>query len=255
MGRDEALRWPLAEAGDGTGEPEPLRLTLMGGFGLLQQETEVALPLSAQRLLAFLAFHQHPALRVRVAGRLWPDSTQACSAASLRSALWRLRRPGLPVIVATSTHLRLTDRLVVDAWEIVATVRRLTERSAPCRAEDLDPAPLTERLLPDWAADDWVLLERERMRQLCLHGLEALCERFLALGRYAEAIEAGLAAVHFEPLRESAYRVLISVHLAQGNRCEALRAYRSYRRLLRKELGIEPSPLIMQMMQGLQSVS
>ncbi|MGH8932083.1 MAG: AfsR/SARP family transcriptional regulator [Egibacteraceae bacterium] len=143
----------------------------------------------------------------------------------------------------------------MDAHEIEATVRRLTDQSAACREEDLDPAPLTEQLLPHWVADDWVLLERERLRQLCLHGLEALCERLLAFGRHAEAVEAGLAAVHGEPLRESAHRMLISAHLAQGNRCEALREYLGYRRLLWDELGIEPSPLITQLVQGLRPAS
>ena len=255
MGRDGAAHRLMAEAADRTGEPEQLRLILMGGFALLHQGTKVALPLSAQRLLAFLAFHQHPTLRVHVASSLWPDNPLACSAASLRSALWRLRRPGLPVVFATSTHLSLADGLVVDAREVVATVRRLTDQSTACRAEDLDPMPLTEHLLPDWVADDWVMLERERVRQLCLHGLEALCERLLALGRHAEAVDAGLAAVHSEPLRESAYRMLISAHLAQGNRYEALREYQRYRRLLQEELGIEPSPLITRLVQGVRPAS
>ncbi|MGH8932082.1 MAG: hypothetical protein ACRDZO_16045 [Egibacteraceae bacterium] len=96
MGRDGALRQLAADATDGIGEREQFRLALMGGFGLLKHGVEVAVPLSAQRLLAFLALHRHPAPRAHVAGGLWPDSTQACSAASLRSALWRLRRPGLP---------------------------------------------------------------------------------------------------------------------------------------------------------------
>ncbi|MGH8905019.1 MAG: AfsR/SARP family transcriptional regulator [Egibacteraceae bacterium] len=252
MGLGVPLRHPTTSPADGASEPRRLRLALMGGFGLAQQDAEVVVPLSAQRLLAFLALHPHPVLRVHVAGSLWPDSTQAGSAASLRSALWRLRRPGLPVVCATSRHLGLADGVAVDAREVVAAVHRLTDRSAPCRAEDFDPAALTGQLLPDWTADDWVLIERERLRQLCLHGLEALCERLLALGRHAEAVEAGLAAVHGEPLRESAHRVLISVHLAQGNHCEALREYRWYRRLLWDELGIAPSPLIIQLVAGLQ---
>src|SRR6266702_3475376 len=90
-------------------------------------------------------------------------------------------------------------------------------------SEDLDPAPLTGELLPDWNADDWILVERERLRQLSLHGLDAICTRLLALHRYCEAVEAGLAAVRSEPLRESAHRMLIAVHLAEGNYNEALR--------------------------------
>ncbi|MDP9399167.1 MAG: bacterial transcriptional activator domain-containing protein, partial [Actinomycetota bacterium] len=55
---------------------------------------------------------------------------------------------------------------------------------------------------------------------------------------------AGLAAVQSEPLRESAHRRVIEVHLAEGNLGEALRQYQTYRRLVADELGLPPSPAI-----------
>jgi DNA-binding SARP family transcriptional activator len=54
-------------------------------------------------------------------------------------------------------------------------------------------------------------------------------------------VEAGLAAVRAEPLRESAHRTLVRAHLAEGNRFEANRQYHNCRRLLQAELGLEPS--------------
>ena len=57
-----------------------------------------------------------------------------------------------------------------------------------------------------------------------------------------ETIDAGLVAVRAEPLRESAHRVLIKAHLAEGNHGEASRQYSSYRHLMLAELGVEPSP-------------
>jgi DNA-binding SARP family transcriptional activator len=58
------------------------------------------------------------------------------------------------------------------------------------------------------------------------------------------AIEAGLAAVRADPLRESAHRVLIEAHLLEGNRCEALRQFRAYEALMRAQLGLAPSATI-----------
>jgi DNA-binding SARP family transcriptional activator len=101
---------------------------------------------------------------------------------------------------------------------------------------------LSSDLLPDWYEDDWVVVHRERYHHLRLHALEAMCERLTATQRYGEAVEAGLAAVRAEPLRESAHQALVKVHLAEGNRYEATRQYQSCRRLLRNELGLEPSP-------------
>jgi DNA-binding SARP family transcriptional activator len=246
------VRQEIAATADRTDGADPCRLTLLGGFGLIYYGREVSLAPGPQKLLAFLALHLRPVLRTYVAGSLWPDGTEVRSSASLRSMLWRLRSLRPPAVRATSSHLCLADGLVVDVREVAGTVRRLVDRSSPCPADDLDPAPLTGELLPDWDADDWVLVERERLRQLCLHGLEAMAERLLALGQYCDAIEAGLAAVRGEPLRESAHRVLISAHLAEGNSWEALRQYRWYQRILGQELGIEPSPRMAQLVSELR---
>jgi DNA-binding SARP family transcriptional activator len=89
--------------------------------------------------------------------------------------------------------------------------------------------------------EDWVLIERERFRQLRLHGLELLCAKLSALGRHNSAIQAGLAAVTSEPLRESAQRVLIEAHIAEGNMSEAVRCFDAFRTELVTHLGIEPS--------------
>ena len=89
--------------------------------------------------------------------------------------------------------------------------------------------------------DEWLLLERERLRQMRLHALEALAEQLVIAGDLPAAVHAALAAVAIDPLRESAHRALIRAHLAEGNRVEALRQLARLRHLLREELGVEPS--------------
>jgi DNA-binding SARP family transcriptional activator len=130
-----------------------------------------------------------------------------------------------------------------DVRETIAWARRLTDASHSIEDHDLRQALDGGDLLADWD-DDWVVVERERLRQLRLHSLEFLSQRLASVGRYVDAIEVALAALRIEPLRESAHRALISVHLAEGNPSEALRQYRRFRELLRAELGLEPSPLI-----------
>jgi DNA-binding SARP family transcriptional activator len=100
-----------------------------------------------------------------------------------------------------------------------------------------------EDLLLGWY-DDWVLLERERLRQLRLHALEQLSARLLAGGDVARAAEAALEAVAVEPLRETAHAALIRAHLAEGNRAEATRQLQRLTALLGKELGEQPSPMV-----------
>ncbi|GAB3268760.1 hypothetical protein GCM10027452_46460 [Micromonospora halotolerans] len=98
-------------------------------------------------------------------------------------------------------------------------------------------------LLPGWY-DDWVLTERERVRQRVLHGMEAMSRHLLTTGRCAEAVEVALTAAGAELLRESAQRVLLEAHLAEGNWVEGRRGLDTYRRLLARELDMEPDPCL-----------
>lgn len=112
----------------------------------------------------------------------------------------------------------------------------------PSSVATLDLASLRQcgDLLPGWY-DDWVLLERERARQLQLHVLEIVANELIGLGRLAAALEFAMRALQMEQLRESAHRLVIRVHLAEGNVCEARRQFECCRRILRNELGVHPS--------------
>jgi DNA-binding SARP family transcriptional activator len=77
--------------------------------------------------------------------------------------------------------------------------------------------------------------------QRVLHGLEIQSRRLIDLGRCGEAVEAAIVATAADPLRESAQHALIEAYLAEGNWAEASRRLEIYRKLVRDELGIEPS--------------
>ena len=215
-----------------------IHLTLLGGFELRCARKRVPLPMSAQRLLAFLALHDRPLLRVYVAGKLWTDSSEHQASANLRSSLWRLSRSGHSLVMATPSHVALADGVGVDVRHVLDATRQTLDR--PDKHTSLFGGDFGGDLLPDWY-DDWLEIERERLRQLRLHALEALADELLAQGRYGHAVEASLLAVRTDPLRESAHRLLIRIYLAEGNSCDAVRAYYGYARRLASELGLEPS--------------
>jgi DNA-binding SARP family transcriptional activator len=108
-------------------------------------------------------------------------------------------------------------------------------------------ATLAADLLPGWT-EQWVVAERDWFRQVCLRALEQLSERFRASGDHFHAQETAQAAVRSDPLRESAHRRLIELHLADGNPAAALRQFTEYRSLLRTELGLSPSREIRQLL-------
>ena len=225
-------------------------LRLLDGFELIAGGAEVPLPMSAQRLLAFVALHDRPLQRAFVAGSLWLDSPEERAYANLRSALWRLHRGGIRLLQAFGQQLSLHRSVLVDLRQAEAFARRALH-AAEDTTGDVEPLLLSGDLLPDWY-DDWVVLERERFRQLRLRALDALCERLMRAGRLDAALDVGLAAVAGEPLRESSHRAVVRVHLRNGNASEAIRQYRLCQRLLREQLGIEPSSQMEELIRGVR---
>jgi DNA-binding SARP family transcriptional activator len=247
-----ALAWPEMDgaAGGGRVAMARTRLTLLDAFGLVCDDEPVALPMTAQRVLAFVALHDRPLHRLYVAGSLWLDSPEERAYASLRSALWRLHRDGRQLIATNGQQLALGRNVEVDLRESELLARRALDE-ADAEALGVDSSALSTDLLPDWY-EDWVLVERERYRQLRLHALDTLCDRLTRADRLSEALAAGLAAVAGEPLRESAHRAVVRVHIAEGNGSEAIRQYRLCRRLLNEQLAIEPSERMRELVQSLE---
>jgi DNA-binding SARP family transcriptional activator len=197
-------------------------------------------PEGSKQLLAFVAVRRRRVERRQAAGTLWPLGDEERAAGNLRSALWRLRRVGINVLVADKWSLVLRAEVLVDLHLIEQWAARLIEGRATER--DLTISPWVADaldLLPGFY-DDWALMERERVRQRILHALEALSEKMAAAGRFADAIDAAMLATSAEPLRESAQRALIKAHVAEGNLTEAHRSYSAYRDLLHRELGVTP---------------
>jgi DNA-binding SARP family transcriptional activator len=168
------------------------------------------------------------------------DTPEERAAANLRTAIWRARRVDPDLVVSEGAYLAIGRDVQVDLIEVLDRARRLLAEPGEIAEPECCTESLSGELLPEWY-DDWLLLERERLRQIRLHSLEALCERLSSLGRYSFAIEAGLIAAAAEPLRESAHRALIVAHLAEGNMVEALRQYDAFALVLSDHLGISPS--------------
>jgi DNA-binding SARP family transcriptional activator len=187
--------------------------------------------------------------RAFLAEVLWPDVSEVRAAGNLRSALWRLRRAGFHGVRSDGRALALETWVRVDAHTLVERARALEVAEDAEADAPLEAGTFVGELLPEWD-DDWVLVERERLRQLCLHALETLASALMARGRYLEATDAALAAVRAEPFRESAHRALIRVHLAEGNLVEALRQFDRYRDLVRTELDISPSMQMFRLFAG-----
>jgi DNA-binding SARP family transcriptional activator len=227
--------------------PTATRIALLDGFTLHQVRGEHStavndLPRGAQRLIAHLSLCGRPG-RSAIAGQLWPDVPEEHAHGSLRSALWRVQKAVPGLVDVSGGALGLSDGVHVDVREFTDWARRVLDPEAALDGIVAPDVGLAGELLPGWY-DDWVLLARERLRQLRMHALEVLAGKLADGGRFGEAVQAAYGAVACEPLRESAHRAVVRVHLAEGNTAEAIRAYRAFRDLLSTELGVVPSALM-----------
>ena len=220
------------------------RISLLGGFGLSDGRVDVALADGPQRLLAFLALRKRPVRRTLAAGALWPDVNDEHAASSLRSTLARLDEGARSALTVTASQLAIADRITVDLWESEALARRLAgphESLTVNRSASAQIDALSSDILPDWY-EDWVIVEAESWRLQRLHALETLADDLRGEGRFGQASAAAQAAIDADPLRESPRAALIRVHMAEGNVSDAIREFAQYRELLKRDLGLEPTP-------------
>ena len=151
-----------------------IQLNLLGGFRLVVDDLPVVLPDGIQRVVAFVALQSAPVRRGFVAGSLWLDKGDARAAANLRSSLWRLHQNDIMLLGCDGGMIGLGDGVEVDVRSSIEVARAVIHGIAVPAVDPTSQIQLLEReLLPDWY-EDWVIVERERVRQLRLSALEAL---------------------------------------------------------------------------------
>lgn len=205
------------------------KLELMGGFQLQIDGKTLNVPHGGQRLLALLAV-RGPTQRAVIAGTLWPDASEARASGNLRSVRWRLPWP--EAVISRGRDLALNPTLTVD----VASRLGAGRQAVP----DRPPSDFVTELLPGWD-ETWLDLPREQLRESGLQALERRGVAMLADGHLFDALACATCAISVDPLREPAYRLLVEVHLAEGNPAAAMRVVRDYADLLERELGLAPS--------------
>jgi DNA-binding SARP family transcriptional activator len=224
------------------------KVSLLQGFELVVDGARRPVPPAVQRVMAYLALQERPTPRRQVASRLWPDVEERRCSANLRSALWRVRALGVPIIDTRNGTLQLLPWVEVDLDGATSAAHRWLAGLETDADRDAGSTALEGELLPD-SYDDWLTDDREGFRQLRLHALEAMAERFAEADRCGDAILAALAAVAADPLRESAHRAVIKVYLAEGNLAAAIRQLHRCERLMLDEVGVPPSSRLADLIQ------
>jgi DNA-binding SARP family transcriptional activator len=184
-------------------------LTLFGGFGV-RASKEGAINLLGQKeraLLAFLALSPGTThSRDKLASLLWSDRGDPQARDSLKHALTSLRQclqsPDSPAIIADRQSIRLDPEAVstdVGAFERLlraGTPESIEQATALYRGDLLDGISIR-----DDAFEDWLLLERQRLRRLLEEALATLTAQAMAAGEHERAEAAARRLLALDPLR------------------------------------------------------
>jgi DNA-binding SARP family transcriptional activator/tetratricopeptide (TPR) repeat protein len=225
-----------------------LRVHLLGALEIELDGAVIDSPPSQRpwALFAYLALAPHPVARGELASRFWPDVLDQSARASLRSAVWALRRQLGEWLIVDRERVALKDggQLWIDAREFARLAEQgaIKDALALCRGE-----------LLEGVEDEWALSARERHREAVIALLERLaCERE-EQGDARGAIEWTRVQTERDPLDEEAHRRLIARLDAVGDRAGALRTYRTLAERLRRELGVAPAPATRELIERLRT--
>ena len=224
-----------------------VELTLFGGFeGRLAGGQVIALSGQKDRaLLAILALQPGAThTRDKLASLLWSDRGDQQARDSLKHSLTRIRQCLEPAaVVADRRSVRLDPAAVASD---VATFERLLVEETPEameQASELYRGDLLDGIgIRDPAFEDWLLVERQRLRQRCEEALTKLLAQSTGQGTQARAAAAARRLLSLDPLREAACRALMRIYAEQSQIPQAIKLYETLRDRLHRELGVKPEP-------------
>lgn len=235
-----------------------LEIHTLGQFELRYDGTLITVPSrAAQSLLSYLAMNSGMShRREKLAGMLWPDSTEDNARSYLRNALWRLQRSLDEADPVSSEYLHVEDielrlREKADYW---LDAERVLERRD---ASDWTPEALTEvlslyqgELLPGFY-DEWVVLERERVNAAFDQKMRLLLDGLMREERWEKIIDWAETWISFGRVPEAAFHALMVAHAGLGDLAAVTKDWQRLVHSLEEVLGVEPSDELQRAYQSL----
>src|SRR5262245_59111634 len=225
-----------------------LTLTLLGGFQA-RLDTGPFLTLPTRKIQALLAYLALPPgrshAREKLAAMLWGDLSQGRARNSLRQALFVLRRTEMSARSSFLSVEGATITLHPEAVDVDAMLfERLARAGTPqalAQAVELYHGDLLDGLsLQEAPFEEWLMGERERLRELAIEAHAALLAAQRTSGAVEAALQTGLRLIALDPLQEPVHRALMRLYAQVGRRGSALHQYQLCVSVLQRGLGVEP---------------
>jgi DNA-binding SARP family transcriptional activator len=221
-----------------------LDIKMLGQFDVLQDGTRLNIPTRhAQALFAYLILNAGIVQRrERLAGLLWPDSSDDSARGNLRHELWRLRKA---CGVKGEVYLLVDDLSITFNAKASYCVDVQRFESALCPESgkvDLIKALSVYRgeLLPGFY-DEWVFVERQRLSLVFENAMARLLDILQSEQRWGEILDWAMRWISVSPLSEAGYRAVMIAYASTGDLVKAAETFEHFNQRVQKELGIKPS--------------
>jgi DNA-binding SARP family transcriptional activator len=200
-------------------------------------------------LLAYLVLERRTHSRAFLATMLAGDSFEQQARKQLSNALVDLHRQLGDIVIATRQSVRFdrTRPYRLDVADFTTRAAESLHSPSPASLEAAIEMYRDEFMagfsLPDSADFDmWQNAQREELRAQFLQLLRDHVEVCTREGAWTSGIVSARRILTFEPWLEETHRRLIVLLARSGQRQAALAQYQACRRVLREEVGAEPSP-------------
>lgn len=229
------------------------RIAVHGPAGTID-ETDLA-GYQTRTALAVLVHERRPVERDRLAHILWNGNLPEMWSTSLNAIVSKLRRQlgrtGLdPKETLAATGGSYVVSLPGDAWvDVEDAIRRADRADGASRHGDTEAAvsdataasSILQRPFLPGVDGEWVDGVRRHLDAALFRCLVLLASGWNDRGDHQLASTIAERAIQLDPLRETAYRLLMEAELARGDSIAALLAYDRCERIVRDEFGASPS--------------
>lgn len=215
-----------------------------------------------QALLYYLAVTGRPHGRESLVTLLWGDMPEATAKRNLTQVLSLLRKQFAQVLEITPQQIGLKPEATywVDVEQFQQTLETIHPAQEPERLRqvvDLYRGDFLQGFYVKAALDfeEWVLAQRERLRELLIQALDSLVNHYLRQADYPAGLDIAARLLALEPWRETAHRQIMLLLAHSGRREAALAQYETCRQVLAQELGVEPTAMTTALYQRLKVAS
>lgn len=208
-------------------------------------------------LLAYLIITRRSYSREMLGELFWEATSTAQSLQNLRAILFKIR-PFAPELVTTKQWVSFQDNehITIDLYTLEADLDSQDTTSLDKALLLYDGDLLTGFYLDDAPLfGEWLLLERERLRQRVWDSYFRVCTAYYEARKWQQGVEIARRWLHLDPLDESIHQWLMNFLVANGQKTAALEQFARCRELLWEELGVAPNAKTIVLVKQIQELA